>query len=304
MINNNKNLSVVIIVLVLIFGTYFLQGEDKKGFSGFEFSIGSAFPGFSDLAFKNEKIMGEANDLLAFYNSLGWKNKWDSISGKLNDFKYMIPLNISTNFNLSSKFIVKAGIELSFGDRGSLLKNKIGDENNDISVDYQTKFKTSYFMPYIGVEYKFANKFSLYSNIGLGMASLNYTEKYDLKNGSDIYYLKNSEYSGSGTGLSLLIGGKINIKKYVFIKIEYFYFKTGFFGDLQWSKDSWKESASSGKISGDFYTNDILHPNSGELTSDWSVFASSSPNIDGVSNLNLMKLDYSTIRIMLGFYWN
>lgn len=293
----NKILTVMISVLII---GGFLYGEKKKGFSGFEFSIGTAFPSFSNLAYKNDNAIGEAGDLLAFYESVGWKSSWNSTSGDFSNITYMVPVNAAAIFRINNQLIFKAGIELSLGESGSFMKYKIGDHENDISVIFKTKLKVSYFMPYIGVEYKLSKKISIYSSLGFGMSSLNMTETYDLKNGSDIYYLNKSKFTGNGNGIAITLGGKIEIRKDIFLKLEYFYYKPGSIsGDLAWSEDSWKAGKTSGNISDDFYTYENYYPYSKQWVKNLGLM-SVGPN---VRNFEQLKLNFSSIRIMLGFYF-
>jgi hypothetical protein len=300
-----KVIVLLIFLFLMILTPFVLAQEETHKSKKYSFELAFGFGSFNpaDVYSRNSGIDALLDQYVNYYGASY------TFSGKFSQSKFFMPINVSVNYQLKEKIFLKAGIDFVTNSSSSNKVFQVTWDNSNESHDYYIKNRISYVMPHVGVGYK-VKKFDLYGALGLAFASLSRTETLDYSSSGYGHDIEDT-FSGSGSGLGLIVGAKywFDVKKIIksklfkkiktFIKAELAILKVGTVtGSKSRIATNSAGDSSSQTIDGTFYRY-LWNPYGKTGFEYWDVSGTlpADPSISGVEKLSL---NLSGFRFMIG----
>jgi len=217
------------------------------------------------------------------------------VSGdEVKKLKMLMPLNLSLNYNIKKSWYIKIGFEYSSGKTFTEQQNSAKWNGTTETYYYNYDYRVSSLLPYVGMEARFSS-LGIYANVGFNITDFSFTQALRYEENGSLLLDEDEIYDTRGKAAALIVGGKYMLKLgqkvKLLLKLEYLYLKINSFKG--------EKKTSTGLVEGTIYTYDA-NPYGIDWFPYWDLHESE-PDSPSIRNVNVMGLDLSCLRLMVGF---
>ncbi|MBE0460739.1 MAG: hypothetical protein IBX60_03795 [Candidatus Aminicenantes bacterium] len=291
-----KHILKIFFIILLLTTCLFPKEKENKKYE-FEVSFGLSMMHANDELYYNAKGI---DSLIDQYTRFYGTNYYTS--GEFCGLTALFPFNFSFNYNFSKNWFIKFSLEYGSGNTSSGKNYYANIQGVNEKYQYDFDYKTSYFMPSIGIE-TLLSSFRFYANAGLTFTNISYDSAF--KYSENYYWHKKTDsfkFNKCGFGISVGIKYMIKIleKTNLFIKLEHLYLKINSLNGEKLSAglNSMGENFSK-STNGTAYTYET-NPYNMEWFNFWDIHESS-PTSPWIRNVKELGINFSCVRIMVGF---
>lgn len=296
------------ILLILLFATaLFLNlvsqdiAKKKKGKRQekkveYEVSFGISWANAKELYYRSSGIDAIIRQYSQYYQLS------HSATGKFEENKVFIPVDVSMNYRFSEKWFLNAGIGFSQCPASSQKEYSIGWNEFDENHQYDLNNKITVFMPRVGVGHRYKS-LDFFSSLVLGFSQLTHIlESIQSEPGAGYEITTTFKVKGISPGMILGVKYRIEFKKKkigAFAKFEYLLLKVSNLKGTKVSEVITTEGErSSESLDGTLYSFE-WNPYGSGWFDYWDIY-DSPPSGTTIQNVKKLNLNLSGIRLMVG----